>query len=292
MLRSILVALDDTPGAKAARDAAFALSRRSGATLTAAVVLDRPHTQSEHEFVPIGGAAFKARRDAALAKRAAEDATVALAECAQAAAGHPYAELQLDDAPEPALLRAGATHDLLVIGRDSTLGLEATEDGVAPVIERLLMDGARPLLVIPPNSGPPNSGPPNCVPAGSVPEEGPVLVGYDASIPAMAALQLFALLGMGEGAPVRVASAAETREAALAMAEEACSYLRRHGLDATPLALVGDRPADLLLAEAEGLRARLLVVGSYEESGLRRLLTGSATHVLLQRATCPVFIHH
>ncbi|MGK7866474.1 universal stress protein [Falsiroseomonas sp. E2-1-a20] len=282
MLRSILVALDDTPGAKAARDAAFALSRRSGAVLTAAVVLDRPHTQSEHEFVPIGGAAFKARRDAALAKRAAEDATVALAECAQAAAGHPYTELQLDDAPEPALLRAGATHDLLVIGRDSTLGLEATEDGVAPVIERLLMDGARPLLVIPPGS----------VPVDSVPAEGPVLVGYDASIPAMAALQLFALLGMGEGAPVRVASAAETREAALAMAEEACTYLRRHGLDATPMALVGDRPADLLLAEAEGLRARLLVVGSYEESGLRRLFTGSATHVLLQRATCPVFIHH
>jgi nucleotide-binding universal stress UspA family protein len=277
MLRSILVALDDTPGAKAARDAAFALSRSSGATLTAAVVLDRPHTQSEHEFVPIGGAAFKARRDAALAKRAAEDAAVALAECAQAAAGHPYTELQLDDAPEPALQRAGATHDLLVIGRDSTLGLEATEDGVAPVIERLLMEGARPLLVIPP---------------AVVPAEGPVLVGYDASLPAMAALQLFALLGMGQGVPVRVASAAATREAALAMAEEGCTFLRHHGLEATPLALLGDRPADLLLAEAEGLRARMLVVGSFEESGLRRLFTGSATHTLLRHATCPVFIHH
>jgi nucleotide-binding universal stress UspA family protein len=277
MLRSILVALDDTPGAKAARDAAFALSRRSGAALTAAVVLDRPHTQSEHEFVPIGGAAFKARRDAALAKRAEQDAALALAECSEAAAGHPYTELQLDDAPEPALLRAGATHDLLVIGRDSTLGLEATEDGVAPVIERLLMDGARPLLVIPPHA---------------VPCDGPVLVGYDASLPAMAALQLFALLGLGEGAPVRVASAAETRAAAMAMAEEGCAYLRRHGLDATPLALLGERPADLLLAEAEGLRARLLVLGSFEESGLRRLLTGSATHTLLQHARCPVFIHH
>ncbi len=277
MLRSILVALDDTPGAKAARDAAIGLSRRTAAVLTAAVVLDRPHTESEHEFVPLGGGAFKARRDAARVKRAQEDARLALAECAAAAAGHPYAELHLEDAPEPALLRAGATHDLLVIGRDSTLGLEAVEDGVAPVIERLLLDGARPLLVIPPE------------PAVA---EGPVLVGYDASIPAMAALQLFALLGLAEGAPVRVASAAETREAALAMAEEGCTYLRRHGLDATPLALVGGRPADLLLAEAEGLAARLLVVGSFEESGLRRLFTGSATHTLLQRARCPVFIHH
>ncbi|NKC30981.1 universal stress protein [Falsiroseomonas selenitidurans] len=277
MLRSILVALDDTQGAKAARDAAIALSRRSGAALTAAVVLDRPHTDSEHEFVPIGGAAFKARRDAARVKRAQEDAQLALAECAQAAAGHPYEEMRLEDAPEPALLRAGATHDLLVIGRDSTLGLEATEDGVAPVIERLLMEGARPLLVVPPEAAP---------------ADGPILVGYDASIPAMAALQLFALLGMAEGAPVRVASAAETRAEALAMAEEGCTYLRRHGLEATPLPLLGDRPADLLLAEAEGLRARLLVVGSFEESGLRRLFTGSATHELLRRARCPVFIHH
>jgi nucleotide-binding universal stress UspA family protein len=277
MLRSLLVALDDTPGAKAAQNAAFALSRRSGAAMTAAVVLDRPHTESDHEFVPIGGAAFKARRDAARVKRAQEDAALALADCAAAAAGHPYTELRLDDAPEAALLRASATHDLLMIGRDSTLGLEATEDGVAPVIERLLMDGARPLLVIPPEPAP---------------AEGPVLVGYDASIPAMATLQLFALLGLAEGAPVRVASAAEDRATALAMAEEGCAYLRHHGLDATPLAMVGDRPADLLLAEAEGLRARLLVVGSFEESGLRRLFTGSATHQLLRRARCPLFIHH
>ncbi|MGK7863793.1 universal stress protein [Falsiroseomonas sp. E2-1-a4] len=277
MLRSILVALDDTPGAKAARDAAIALSRRSGAALTAAVVLDRPHTESEHEPVPLGGAAFKARRDAARVQRAQADAEAALAECAAAAAGHPYAELHLEDAPEPALLRAGATHDLLVIGRDSTLGLEATVDGVAPVIERLLMDGARPLLVVPPE------------PALA---EGPVLVGYDASIPIMATLQLFALLGLAEGAPVRVATAADTREAASAMAEEACTYLRLHGLEATPLVMVGDHPADLLLAEAEALQARMLVVGSFEESGLRRFLTGSATHELLQRARCPVFIFH
>ncbi|MDQ1078239.1 nucleotide-binding universal stress UspA family protein, partial [Pseudoroseomonas cervicalis] len=40
MIRSILVALDDTPGAAAAAELAIALARRSGAQLTAAVVLD------------------------------------------------------------------------------------------------------------------------------------------------------------------------------------------------------------------------------------------------------------
>jgi nucleotide-binding universal stress UspA family protein len=277
MLRSILLALDDTPGAIAARDAAFALARRCGAALTAAVVLDRPHTRSEHEFVPLGGAAYKARRDAALAAQAEAEAAAALAACAAAAGDTRYAELRLPEAPEPALLRAGATHDLIAIGRDSTLGREETEDGVAPVIEALLRDGARPLLVVPPGA--------------VLAAEGPVLVSYDASIPAMAALQLFALLCLAEGAVVRVASAAADRDAALAMAAEGCAFLRRHGIAAEPLPLPDGRPADLLLAEAEGLRARLLVLGAFEESGLRRLVTGSATHLLLREARCPVFIH-
>jgi nucleotide-binding universal stress UspA family protein len=281
MLRSILVALDDTPCAIAARDVAFALARRTGAALTAAVVLDRPHTQREHEFVPLGGAAFKARRDAVLVERAQAEAAAALAACAVAAEGTAYTELRLEDAPEPALLRAGAQHDLIVVGRGSTLGREEADDGVAPVVEALLRDGARPLLVVPPGTAP-----------GAKPGvTGPVLVGYDGSIPVMAALQLFALMGLAEGSPVRVASAAETREAALALAGEGVAYLTRHGIAAEPLAMVGARPADLLLAEAEGLGARLLVLGAFEESGLRRLFTGSATHTLLRDARCPIFIH-
>jgi len=289
MLRSILIALDNTPGSHAARDLAFALARRTGAALTVAVVLDRPHTQTEHEFVPLGGSAFKARRDAALTERAEREAAAALSACAIAAGATPYTALRLEEAPEPALLRAGATHDLVVLGRDATLGMEALEDGVAPVIAALLRDGARPLLVVPEGTRA------ESWPEGTRPEWGPtlgpVLVGYDGSIPIMAALQLFALMGLAEGSPVRVASAADTRDAALALAEEGCAYLRRHGIDATPLAMVGDRPADLLLAEAEGLGARMMVLGAFEESGLRRLFSGSATQVLLRDARVPVFIH-
>jgi len=277
MLRSILVALDDTPGSRAARDHAFALARRHGAALSAAVVLDHPHTRSEHEVVPLGGAAFKARRDAALSARADAEAAAAFGACAEVAGDTPYTELRLPEAPEAALLQAGATHDLIVIGRDSTLGLEQLDDGVAPVIEALLHDGPRPLLVVP--EVPPAT------------QDGPILVGYDGSIPVMAALQLFALMGLAEGSPVLVASAAKTREEALALAEQGCAYLRHHGLSATPVAMLGDRPADLLLAQAEALGARMMVLGAFEVGGLRRRLLGSATHVLLREARVPVFIH-
>lgn len=277
MLRSILVALDDTPGARAARDLAYALARRHHAALTAAVVLDHPQTQSEHESVPLGGAAFKARRDAALTARADAEALAAFAEYARQAGDLRYAEVRLPEAPEAALLRAGATHDLIVLGRDSTLGLEQLDDGVAPVIQALLHDGPRPLLVVPEVS--------------LANPDGPILVGYDGSIPVMAALQLFALMGLAEGASVQVASAAATREEALALAEQGCAYLRHHGLVASPLAMLGDRPADLLLAQAEALGARMMVLGAFEVGALRRRLLGSATHVLLRGARVPVFIH-
>ena len=277
MLRSILVALDDTPGAVAARDVAIALARQTGAALTVAVVLDRPHTEDEHEPVPIGGAAFKARRDAKLVAQAEADAKAALDACAASAGDQPYTVLRLEDAPEPALLQAGAEHDLIVLGRDSTLGREQTEGGVAPVIEALLREGARPLLVVPPGA--------------VLRSEGPVLAAYDGSVPAQEAFQLFVLLGLAGASPLRVAAVAETRQAAQALAEEGVASLHRHGLAAEPLPVAGSGAAELLLAQVDAINARMMVMGAYGGGSFMRLLTGSTTHRLLRDAQVPVFIH-
>lgn len=278
MLRSILVALDDTPGAVAARDLALALARRTGAALTAATVLDRPHAQDAHEAVPRGGSAFKERRDAALLRRATEEAGAALAACRAAAGDLPFTALTLEDAPEPALLAAGAEHDVIVIGRDSTLGREQTEDGLAPVIEALLKDGARPLLVVPPGW--------------EAATEGSVVVAYDGSVPAMRALQLFALLSLHEGAPVTVLSVADAGPEAEAIAARGTAYLARHGIAARALGVAGSSPMAALTAEAQRSGARLLVAGAFGRTGLRSLFFGSATPHLLHEAPCPLFIHH
>lgn len=277
MLRSILLAIDDTPGARIARDAAIALARRSGATLTVAAVLDRPHTEDHAEAVPLGGGAFKARRDARLTAQADAEARAALAECRQAAAGLGYTELVLEDAPGPALMQAGATHDLIVIGRDSTIGREANETGVAPVIEALLRDGARPLLVVPPDA--------------RLKPDGPILAAYDGSAPAREAFQLFALLGLAEGSVVRVTAAARTREAAERLTQEGCESLSRHGVTAEPVPCIGSDVAGLILAEAEALDARALVMGAFGGSSLVRMLIGSTTDRLLRDARIPIFIH-
>lgn len=279
MLRSILVALDDTPGALAARDAALGLAARTGAALTCAAVLDRPHTRDAAEPVPPGAMAFAERRNAALAARAEEEAREALAAARDAAGTLPVACVTLPEAPEQALLRAGATHDLIVLGRDCTLGREETEDGLAPVAEALLRDGGRPLLLVPPGAPDPGG-------------EAPVLVAYDGSMPAMRAIQLFALLGLAEGSPVKVLSAhAEGAEAAR-LAAEAAAYLRGHGLAVEEWPVTGGHAAELLLAEAATTSARLLVMGAFGRTGLRAMFLGSATRSLLRQAPCAIFVHH
>lgn len=273
MLRSILLALDDTPGAQAARDLAFDLARAHGAELTAALVLDRPHTRDDAEPVPIGGAAFAARRNEALARAVEEEAARVLTECERAAAGFAFRVERLEEAPEPALLAAGAAHDLIVIGRDSTLGREACDDGLAPAVEALLRDGARPLLVVPPAGGP------------APRPDAPVLALWEGDLPDQRTLQLFALLGLGQGRLVRLLSfAGEGPTAAMA------AYLRAHGLAVEAASVEGDGEA-VLLAEARSLHAWLMVLGADEEGGIARLVFGSRTAALLRGAPCPVFIH-
>lgn len=272
MIASILLVLDDTPGAAAARDLAFALARRTGAALTGVFVMDRPHTSDVHEPVPVGGGAFAVQRNKRLAEALREEARDVVA-AARAAAGDLPFEVHLrEEAPEPAILAEGAQHDLIIIGRDCTLGREACDDGLSPTVEALIRDGVRPLLVVPPGA-----------PATA---EGPALIGYHGSLAGMRAVQLFALLGLGREGEVRVLDFSPGGAGVAGME----AYLRHHGCKVSATAVTGDEH-DTLLAEARRLPARMMVLGADEEGGLSRLVFGSATARLLRASPCPVFIH-
>jgi len=275
MLRSILLVLDDTPGALAARDQAIALARLCGGSVTGAAFLDIAHLADPDEAVPMGAAAFKEHRDAQRVAEARAAAEAQLAMFRTAAPGWPAASH--DDAPEPGLKRLAAAHDLIAIGRDSTLGIEDTEDGLAPVIERLARDNPRPLLVVPPQ-------------AGAI--DGPMLVAYDGSSPCQRSLQMFVQLGLTGTRGIRVVSVADTAQEARDLARGAQDYLALHGIAAEADGLSGSHPADLVLGHAAALHAGLLVIGAFETPRLRTRLFGSATLRILRESACAVFVHH
>ena len=277
MIRSILLALDDTPGAIAARDLAFALARRTGAAVTAVIVLDRPHTIGQHEAMPMGGVAFATRHNTKLAEVLAAEADGVLAAARDAAGGLAFEVVRREEDPEEALLAEGAAHDLLIIGRDSTLGREESEDGLSPAIEALLRDGARALLVVPESPLHPDL------------EHGEdlqrkVLMAHDGSLASLRTIEVFALLGLAAGQSVKLFDFdPDSRPEALAR------YLTQHGMRVEAFAMQGNAH-DILLAEARTLPAAMLVLGAMEGGTLSRLIFGSATARLLRASPYPVFI--
>ncbi|MGD9883040.1 MAG: universal stress protein [Reyranella sp.] len=173
------------------------------------------------------------------------------------------------------LIHAIETSDMMVTGLDTEFHLEPSDD-VSPLVEHIVARGCRPVLVTGPEA----------------PEDGPVVVAYDGSVPAAKALQLAVLLGIFGSSPARVVSV-YPGDQAFEAATRARDYLVLHGITADIEAVTStDHPADVLRAHASAVHARLLVMGAFGHRGLQEILFGSSTRRLLHGLTVPLFIYH
>ncbi|GAA1388117.1 universal stress protein [Catellatospora chokoriensis] len=139
--------------------------------------------------------------------------------------------------------------------------------------------------------------------------DGPVLVGYDASAPAQAALEFAAQEAAlrdtdlvmihvhwqapwGAGPEPDVDPAELARQEAEQMLAEAAGPLReRHpGLAVQLRAVHSLNPERALVEQSEG--AGLVVVGCRGRGGFTGMLLGSISHALVQHASCPVAVVH
>ena len=84
---------------------------------------------------------------------------------------------------------------------------------------------------------------------------------------------------------------AASRANAEQSAQEGAALARRAGFDATPRWLEQDTTtANAILAEADALEARAIVMGSRGLTGLKSLLLGSVSHAVIQHADCTVVL--
>jgi nucleotide-binding universal stress UspA family protein len=129
-----------------------------------------------------------------------------------------------------------------------------------------------------------------------------LILGFDDSAASRQALTVATDLAQRLGEPLHVAFAAQPptavgeearahAEALQAMGEglvaEALATARTAGVDVVTH-VVRERPVELLLQLADEHDARLIVVGSHEESPLRGAVLGSTAHKLLHLSTRPV----
>ncbi len=179
----------------------------------------------------------------------------------------------------PSVLDNGRSTDLIMVSQVAGSPVSNIEDDV---VERLVMESGRPVLVIPQDT--------------DLRKVDSAVVGFNAS--KEAARALFESIPLLQGASdVRVVWVDPYKERGLAgeiPGAEVTVALARHGVKATAESLTaGNMSAgQALLLHVNDLGAQLLVMGAYAHSRLREYVFGGATRYVLEHATVPVLMSH
>jgi nucleotide-binding universal stress UspA family protein len=277
VLRSILVALDDTQASSQAQQLAIEMAKRLDCQITGLAILDRAHITSP-TAVGIGGMAYKQHRDQVKLEEAKSflQRLEKSFEQSSEAVGATWQLIEAEGSPDKLIERESGRHDLLVIGKDTDFHFDV-DPSTADTVQRLLRDNSRPLLVCPDQAA----------------SDGAILATYDGSVRASRALHMLVLLEFARGRPVHVLSVAADRQTAEQRARYPTELLAKHGYQATPHG-IGSRadPAEVVLAEAEALGATLIAMGASGHRPLHDFFLGSTSQRVLNSCPCVLFVHH
>jgi len=277
MIKRALVLLGETRASVAAREYAFRLAKDESAELTALAGVDLSLIEAR---MPggVGTTAFKVRLEEQLKKQATEACArlhdVYEQECKAHSA--PFEWLYFDGDPIGTLYLAAETCDLVVTGHDTAFHGNVREQ-LPEMLAKLLLMTPRPVIVC----------------GDDAPEGGDVLIAYDGCLPAMRAVQIFTLLGLGAGRRIHLTSINADKEVAARRAAGRVRYLRSHGYDveASPVT-TRVHPAEALRIEVADRKIVTLAMGVYGHRGFRERLFGSTTTQLVEDPPCALFVYH
>jgi nucleotide-binding universal stress UspA family protein len=225
----------------------------------------------------VGATAYKAKLEERL-KKQADERRVRLREVFESdcrVQGLTFDWLSFEGDPMGALNSAAETCDLLITGHDTAFRGEIHEQ-LSEIVAKVLLITPRPIVICPDD-----------------PPTDQILVAYDGSLPAMRALQIFALLGVGRGQHIQVVSIDTDHEVAVKRAANATNYLRIHDYqaDARPVA-TRRPPAEALKSEITNRKIGTVVMGAYGHRGFREFLFGSTTSTLVENPPCALILYH
>ena len=181
----------------------------------------------------------------------------------------------IDEEAGYGLVQHGRYCDLLVMGQ--TRGPAQASGLRKDVPEYVLLNGARPVLVVPAGGQ-----------FGNVGRH--VALAWNGSREASRALTS-ALPLLKRAHKVSVVLANPGNEAGVPGADVGL-YLARHGVIVEVMTHFGDNPEQALLDALGACHADLLVMGAYGHARLREFLLGGATRTVLRRMPVPVWMAH
>lgn len=287
MIRKILVALDGSPSSNAASAVAIRLAARHKCSLQALGILETDFMQNPQDPVA-DSAALKNALNQRTFKDARQRIEAVLGAFAKQA-GQADIEVSTQEVkgePRVAIENAATGCDMIVLGKTSLHSPDGELSMMALRVEKLLRDTVRPIVLVPSRQVVSEPGR----------ELSPIVVAFDGSVVSSRALHLFALLGLGRGRQVNVLTQNDgSTPNAEFTANQACEFLRAHGLRRVRAIGLGDqeagKPAESILGTAKSIGASMVVMGAYGHRGLQEMF-GSCTRSVLSGLQTSLFMYH
>lgn len=272
----ILLMLDDSSYAEAAKEYACEIAITHGATITGVAIVDLPGIQSSGGPVPIGAAHYEVKREEHLLGEAEEKAKATLHRFAQTCESRNInnTDLHTDTgSPFSEIIEESKFHDFTVMGKKSFFGY--TDHETFGTLEKILKNGLSPVLAVP----------------NSVRKIEKVLVAYDNSFPAAKVVHMFLLLGIWNACDITLLNVNDNVNAGEKILNDLSVFFQSYGIQPHLVTQSGIPDALIKSYTAEN-DIDLLVMGSYGKKSVREFFLGSVTRHLIHETDIPLFLYH
>jgi nucleotide-binding universal stress UspA family protein len=275
MLRTVLVALDESAYSDSATTLALEWGYRFGARLLGLGILDKPSITAP-EPIPLGASSFRKGLEEQRLHNAEEHVLGLLSKFQErcAAAGVPARVLEDVGDPTQCILKHAPRCDVIILGYETQFSFEA-QDAPDTVRAKVLRSSPRPIAVVPRELRTGKG----------------VVVAYGGGREVSRTLQTLQLLGLADGEVIHLVSVSREDGTVSAAAELAAEFLEAHGAQCELHFVKTDMaPAEAILAQVRILQPRLIVMGAHAHHPLRDLFATSVTRAVLSACPVPVVI--
>jgi nucleotide-binding universal stress UspA family protein len=275
MLKTVLVALEESPFSDTATTLALEWASRFGARLLGLGILDKPSITAP-EAIPLGASYFKRGLDERRLADAQKHVNAFLSKFRERCSAAGVSAEIVEDVGDPTkcILKHAIRCDVIILGYETNFHFE-TQHAPDTVRAKVLRRSPRPIVIVPQK----------------LQEGSGIVVAYGGGREVARTLQTFQLLGLAGGDIVHLVSVSRDGDERKASAEFAAEFLQAHGVQSKLHMVKSDlEPAEALLERVRLLRPRLLLMGAHAHHPLHDLFATSVTRAVLRQCPVPVLI--
>jgi nucleotide-binding universal stress UspA family protein len=283
MIRSILLALAETPGDVGAVNYAFWLARKEGSHVHAVAMIDItafevPMIGTPDGFMPsVVPHSFRESQSLIdeMNTKCRKRLDLFADQCD--ARGISCSTETVTGIPSEILRQGAVAHDIVVVSRTGYNPAANTKETIDSLVAPVIRSAVRPVLV-----------------AGTEFQEESeiknILVAYDGSSHSVRALLVAAELASRPGTDCTLVSVVPLEEAGWEILAPAETFLSHHGVTPRTRVEVSSKSASVISDLVASERADLLIMGAYGHSPIREVLFGSTTERILSHCSTNVIL--